>query len=118
MVFEKSFEVQLLKDETFKHHQTPKNAYPKTAIFGTPIHPSPTLKYLGVHFDRKLTFGVHINHLERKMTQSLSAIKKMASMHWGTDPWILRTLTRSILIPQAIYTATAWGPTYSRTNLD
>ena len=87
-----------------------KSHTPKLPFFGNTILPSQSLKYLGVDFDRRLTFSAHINQVEMKLAQRLSTIRKMASKLWGTNPWILGTLIRGTLIPLATYAATTWGP--------
>ena len=83
---------------------------PRLTFLGTRLQASQTVKYLGIQIDRRFSFHAHINSLERKMIQRLFLIRRMAATHWGTSPWVLRSLIRGILLPQAMYAASAWGP--------
>ena len=42
-----------------------------------------SLKYLGIIFDRKLTFREHINYMAEKCTKLIFALSKWARLKWG-----------------------------------
>lgn len=58
-------------------------------------------KFLGITFDRKLTFLPHINALKKKASRSLNILKVLSRKHWGSDRTCLlhiyRTVVRSCL---------------------
>ena len=83
---------------------------PSLTFYGETIPQSKSLQYLGLQLDSRFTFHAHVNALEKKMIERLMMIRKMANTHWGASPRIIHTLVRGILIPQATYAASAWGP--------
>lgn len=51
-----------------------------------------TPKYLGIKFDKKLTWANHINETSKIATQKLSLMKKLAGTTWGADLNTLKQL--------------------------
>ena len=70
-------------------------------ILDSVIHPSSSVKYLGMILDQKLSWGPHINYISAKAVRSLNVIKCLRSTWWGSHPAILlniyKALVRSIL---------------------
>ena len=54
------------------------------------------VKYLGVTFDKKLTWGPHIDNLKKKVKSSLNILKVVSSFDWGSDKKCLLKLYNSI----------------------
>ncbi len=70
-------------------------------IYGEKIQNADASKFLGVHFDTKLDWKTHINHLKNKTNNALNILKKLSNTSWGADRTsLLRVYTshiRSIL---------------------
>ena len=67
---------------------TGKNAkkfQPVIKIEGTTIKWVDQYKYLGVIFDRKLTFQKHVNYLKKSTRNKFNMLKNMAGSEWGTS---------------------------------
>jgi hypothetical protein len=41
------------------------------------------IKYLGLHFDRKLTFDSHIDHITEKSRKLVYTLSKTAKLSWA-----------------------------------
>merc|ERR1712002_458722 len=52
---------------------------------GTKIPFEDQVKFLGVIFDKKLTWGPHIDNLKRKVKNSINILKVIFSFDWGAD---------------------------------
>ena len=52
---------------------------------GTILPYSDQVKFLGLIFDRKLTWSQHINFLKDKVKKSLDILKVVSSFNWGAD---------------------------------
>jgi len=57
---------------------------PILLLNGTPIPVVEETKFLGVIFDRKLSFIPHIKHLKDKCTKALNLLRVLAHTSWGT----------------------------------
>ena len=54
------------------------------------------VKFLGVIFDKKLTFAAHIDNLKTKVKKSLNILKVVSSYDWGADKKTLLKLYNSL----------------------
>ena len=54
-------------------------------------------KFLGVIFDRKLSFIHHINYLKAKCQKSLQLLRVVAHTDWGADKSTMLKLYRSLV---------------------
>ena len=74
------------------------------------IHPDPVLqleesnipavnsyKYLGLFFDKKLTFIPHIDYIKKKCNQALQLIRVVAHTDWGANKETLLKLYRTLI---------------------
>jgi len=57
-----------------------------------PIPQVHRLKYLGIIFDRKLTFKEHINYLANKCTKLIFSLSKAVKLNWGLNDKALKTI--------------------------
>ena len=60
-------------------------------------------KFLGVIFDKKLTFIPHIKYLKNKCTRAQQLLRVVAHTEWGTDQQTLLKLYRSLIRSQLDY---------------
>ena len=61
-------------------------------IRNEPLPQDDSPKYLGMRFDSKLTWATHIKETEKKATQRLLLMKKLAGTTWGADLTTLKQL--------------------------
>ena len=77
------------------------NDLKKIKIEGVEIDFQNTVKYLGIHFDRKLNWNFHIGEKVRKAKALAITLKGMARMKWGIKPkdalWIYKAMIRPIV---------------------
>ena len=66
-------------------------------------------KFLGVIFDKKLTFLPHINALKKKTSQSLNILKVLSRKHWGSDRASLLQVYRSVVRSSLDYGSIVYG---------
>ena len=86
------------------------------------VHPDPELyldrtkievvsefKFLGVIFDRKLSFLPHITALKKKCKKALNLLKVVALSEWGADRKVLLRLYRSLVRSKLDYGSIVYG---------
>lgn len=61
------------------------------------IKPSPTVKYLGIHFHESASSDTHFNYLCDKGRKILSVLKVLRGTWWGADPHLLLRIYDSLL---------------------
>jgi len=67
-----------------------------------------SMKYLGIIFDRKLTFREHINYMAEKCTKLIFAPSKSAKFNWGLKHAALKTIYTGGILPLLLYGAPVW----------
>ena len=75
---------------------------PTQLLNGTP-------KFLGVIFDRKLSFIPHIKHLKDKCTKALNLLRVVVHTSWGADQETLLHLYRSLIRSKLDYGCIVYG---------
>lgn len=70
------------------------------------------VKYLGVFIDSNLSCKIHVDHLAKKMRESIGILSKM---RYYTNSDILVRLYYALIYPFLIYALTTWENTYSTT---
>ena len=94
------------------------------------LHPDPELfieearipvvgetKFLGLIFDRKLSFLPHINYVKKKCQKALDLLKVVAHNNWGADHQVLLQLYQSLVLSKLDYGSMVYGsarPSYIR----
>lgn len=86
------------------------------------LHPDPCLtlnghtipvvektKFLGLFFDRKLSFKPHIDYLRVKCDKALNLLKVVSKLNWGADRKVLLRLFRSLVRSRLDYGAAVYG---------
>ncbi|GBM86574.1 hypothetical protein AVEN_16919-1 [Araneus ventricosus] len=56
------------------------------------------IRFLGVIFDRKLTFLPHILHLRKKSERSLNILKVLSRTSWGADRTSLLRIYQAVIL--------------------
>ena len=60
---------------------------PHLYLYGSLIPVVDEAKFLGVIFDQKLSFILHIKYLKAKCLKALNLLKVLSHTSWGTDPY-------------------------------
>ena len=91
---------------------------PVLTLDGQPIPVVEETKFLGVIFDKKLTFISHIKKLKAKCQKALNLLRVVAHTDWGADRKILLNLYRTIVRSKLDYGCIVYGsarPSYLKT---
>ena len=70
---------------------------PVLHLYGSPIPVVEESKFLGILFDRKLSFIPHIKYLKAKSLKALNLLKALSHTSWGADRTTLLKLYRSLV---------------------
>ncbi|GFS90512.1 RNA-directed DNA polymerase from mobile element jockey [Nephila pilipes] len=88
---------------------------PDIRIRNTSIPVVPDVRFLGVIFDRKLTFLPHILYLRRKCEKSLNILKVLSNTSWGADRTSLLRVYQSVILSRIDYGCVVYGSAYKTT---
>jgi len=90
---------------------------PSITIEGRPLKYNPTPTFLGIKYDRQLTFGGHVEEVTKKVKRRAQAIRKLGNTDWGYEKEVLRGTYIAVGRSVIEYAAPAWIPWISKTNL-
>ena len=76
---------------------------------GSPIPVVEESKFLGILFDRKLSFIPHIKYLKTKCLKALNLLKVLSHTSWGADRTTLLKLYRSLVPSKLDYGCIIYG---------
>ena len=65
--------------------------------------------YLGVTFDKRLTWSKHIENAEGKARRRLGLLRKLAGTSWGANEKTLKKVYNGVIRPHLEFGATAWS---------
>ena len=82
---------------------------PVLTLYGSPIPVVQEYKYLGLIFDKKLSFIPHIKYLKAKCLKSLNILKVLSHTTWGADRTTLLQLYRSLICSKLDYGSIVYG---------
>ena len=71
------------------------HAEPDLKLYGASIPVVTETKFLGLVFDRKLTFAAHIKYLKDRCLKALNLLRVVANKDWGADSTTLLKLYRT-----------------------
>ena len=72
-----------------------------------PVVENPT--FLGVTFDPRLTWKLHLDAVEGRSIRRLSLMKKLAGTTWGSNLGVLKQLYTGAVRPVMEYASSSWG---------
>jgi len=75
----------------------------------TPLKEDNEATYLGVTFDRRMTWKPHIAQAEGKARRKLAILRKLAGTTWGANERILKSIYQGTVRPHLEYGSTAWS---------
>ena len=82
---------------------------PVLNIYGSPIPVVEEAKFLGLLFDKKLSFIPHIKALKAKCLKALDILKVLSNTNWGGDRSVLLNLYRSLVRSKLDYGSIVYG---------
>lgn len=68
----------------------------------------PSVKYLGVHLDSKLSFCTHIREKAKSARNSLFQLKRAVGGRWGLKPTVVYWLYTAVVRPHFTYGSVVW----------
>lgn len=66
------------------------------------------MKYLGIHFDSRLSFNKHIELIADKSRALTYMLNRTTKLHWGLGHKSLRTIYEGAIVPLMTYGAPIW----------
>ena len=91
------------------------NLQPNLLLLGYRLHCNPTPTFLGVTFDRTLSFSKHVSSLKAKFFPRLKALRCISASSWGPSKESLSVLYKSFLRSLLTYASPGWFPFLSAT---
>ena len=85
-------------------------SYTLPTLAGAEIQLAQTVKYLGVHFDSKLTWKHHIQEQYQKSCRLLWCCRNAIGKTWGLSPKRIYWMYTSIIKPILMYACIVWWP--------
>ena len=82
---------------------------PVLHLYGSPIPVVEESKFLGILFDRKLSFIPHIKYLKAKCLKALNLLKVLSHTSWGADQTTLLKLYLSLVRSKLDYGCIIYG---------
>ena len=82
---------------------------PELKLYGSQIPVVPETKFLGLIFDRKLSFVPHIKSVKGKCQKALNVLKVVGHFDWGADRKTLLTLYRTLVRSKLDYGSIVYG---------
>ena len=82
---------------------------PVLHLYGSPIPDVEESKFLGILFDRKLSFIPHIEYLKAKCLKALNLLKVLSHTSWGADRTTLLKLYQSLVRSKLDYGCIIYG---------
>ena len=90
---------------------------PNLLLLGSRLRFNPTPTFLGVTFDRTLSFSKHVSSLKAKFFPRLKALRCISASSWGPSKESLSVLYKSFLRSLLTYASPGWFPFLNATNL-
>lgn len=84
-------------------HKRVQHIAPRLYLNGNEIKKKNSHKFLGLHFDSKLTWSTHIAEVVKSCLSRTRILKMLANKKFGTDISTLMTLYKSYILPKIDY---------------
>ena len=91
---------------------------PQVAINGVPPSCTPSPTFLGVAYDRHMTFGTQVKNVCQQMHRLTNLLCVVGGMTWGWQKQDLRTVYIATQRSVAEYAAAAWTTWLSSSNIE
>jgi len=80
-----------------------KPNFPKLTLCEETLSYSETAKFLGLTFDKSLSWKYHINNLITRCNKDINLIKSIKGQEWGTDKMALHRIYQAIILSKINY---------------
>ncbi|GBM52016.1 hypothetical protein AVEN_226011-1, partial [Araneus ventricosus] len=87
----------------------PLHPDPELFLNGVPIRFLDNYKFLGIVFDKRLTFLPHIASIRKRCLRSLNILRTLSNTSWGADRSCLLHVYRSIIRSMIDYGSVVYG---------
>ena len=101
-----------------KKRKSGVKAEKKLSLDGVNLVLSQDVKYLGISFNRELSWGQHIRGRIAKCKGKLLRLKSAIGVRWGPSPRVTLWAYESIVIPILTYGSMVWGQTHFTMGLE
>jgi ribonuclease HI len=85
---------------------------------GQTLKYSPSVRFLGVQFDKFMLFEEHVNIVTKKARSKLGRISSMLGSFWGPKPKFLKTAYTTLIRPILAYGCHVWAHRIDKTLSD
>jgi ribonuclease HI len=75
----------------------------KLTLAGVTIDYSETAEFLGLNWDRRLTWEVHITELIKRCNKDMNVMRILSGTTWGADKRMLLTMYQSLILSKLMY---------------
>ncbi|GBN62776.1 putative RNA-directed DNA polymerase from transposon X-element [Araneus ventricosus] len=82
---------------------------PEIKLYGQVINVVGEVKFLGIIFDKKLTFLPHVLQLRKKLDRALNILKVLSNTSWGASRLSLLRVYRAAILSKIDYGCTIYG---------
>lgn len=104
------------KSKLIKFTRRQPTVLPQLTIYDAPIELVDHLDYLGMTFDQKLTWSLHIKKIKGSCMNTMNILRTLSHHHWGCDEEILLKIYRSLIRSRLDYGSMLYS-TSSKSNL-
>ncbi|GBN90267.1 hypothetical protein AVEN_140791-1, partial [Araneus ventricosus] len=108
-VWREQFPTPMARSCCDSHPQTRKRGIHLDPIRNDAIPIVDEIRFLGVIFDRKLTFLPHILQLRKKCEKSLNILKVLSCTSWGADRTSLLRIYQAVILSRIDYGCLVYG---------
>ena len=91
---------------------------PQITNNGVPLSCTPSPTFLGVTYDRRMTFGTQVKKVCQQMLRRTNLLRVVGGTTWGWQNQDLRTVCIATQRSVAEYAAAAWTPWLSSSNIE
>ena len=91
---------------------------PHLLLKNTPIANNKNPTFLGVTFDRSLSFNAHVKKIQSKMKKRNQVIQTLRGRDWGLKQQDMRQVYITYIRSAAEYCTGAWGASLSKTQME
>ena len=92
-------------------HRLDTNNNPPVIHAGHEIRPSDKdMRWLGVRFDRKLTFKHHVEHWSARANRVAGHLRSITNTHHGPPAWLVRKAIKACVEPVLYHGVDVWYP--------
>lgn len=103
------------KAELIHFYYTRGQDHEDTVCFeGLTISPKPSIRWLGVHLDSKLSFKTHVETMTSRALKAGNFLRSLNKTQKGSPPDAVSLAAKACVVPVALYGADVWWPGESR----